>query len=322
MSNEKKQNSSQEGQHVMPPYAYYSQINAMGEDEINLMDYWRVLVKYKWLIVLVTSFFTVISIVVALLMTPIYRAEILLAPIVEEKSGAASALGQFGGLASMAGVNLGGNESTEQSLAVLKSRNFLDKFIKEEKLLPILFFDMWNKSTGSWLVESEENIPSMWDAYKLFSKTVLMSDIDVDSGLVTVSVEWKDPKLAAEWTNKLISRLNQQLRTTAVSEAANSINYLQEQLQQTSVVDMHQVLYRLIESETQKIMLAKVRDQYAFKVIDPAVAPEEKVKPKRSFIVLVGFLSGFIFSIFLSFLLSFISKQHEVERLSKNKIKN
>jgi len=84
-----------------------------------------------------------------------------------------------------------------------------------------------------------------------------MNSINKDSGLVTISIDWKDPELAAEWANNLIVRLNKKLRTLAVTEAESSINYLQEQLQQTSVVDMHQVLYRLIESETQKINVSQ-----------------------------------------------------------------
>ncbi len=314
MNNEKRQSASKDEQQAVPPYAYYPQPIVTDEDKINLMDYWWILIERKKLIIFITLIFTIASIVVALLATPIYRAEVLLAPMGDEESGgAASALGQFGGLASMVGVDVGSN-STEHSLAVLTSRQFLDVFFQEEKILPILFSDMWDDSSGQWILEEGQDPPSMWKAYKVFSKSILMSSIDKESGLVTISIDWKDPELAAKWANDLIVRLNQKLRTIAVAEAENSINYLQEQLQQTSVVDMHQVLYRLIESETQKIMLAKVREQYAFKVIDPAVVPEEKIKPKRAVIVVLGFLAGFMFSIFLAFLLSFIAKQREAAK--------
>ncbi|MCF6236974.1 MAG: Wzz/FepE/Etk N-terminal domain-containing protein [Gammaproteobacteria bacterium] len=311
MNNEEKQNSSKGTQQAVPPYAYYPQTISVEEDKINLVDYWWILMERKKLIVLITLLFTITSIVVALLMTPIYRAEVLLAPMGGEGSGgAASALGQFGGLASMVGIDLGSN-STEHTLAVLTSRRFLEVFLKEEKILPILFSDIWDDSSGQWILEEGKEPPSMWSAYKVFSKSILMNSINKDSGLVTISIDWKDPELAAEWANNLIVRLNKKLRTLAVTEAESSINYLQEQLQQTSVVDMHQVLYRLIESETQKIMLAKVSEQYALKVIDPAVMPEEKIKPKRAVIVILGFLSGFMFSVFLAFLLTFIVKQRK-----------
>ncbi len=311
MNNEKKQNSSQETEKVMPHYAYYPQANIVEEDKINLLDYWWVLIERKKLIILVTLLFTIASIVIALLTTPIYRAEVLLAPMGEEDGGgAAGALGQFGGLASMVGVDLGSN-NTEHSLAVLTSRRFLEVFFQEEKILPILFSDQWDDSSDQWRLEADQGPPSMWNAYKVFSKSILKSSTDKKSGLVRMTVDWKDPDLAAEWANNLVVRLNQKLRALAIAEAENSINYLQAQLQQTSVVDMHQVLYRLIETETQKIMLAKVREQYAFKVIDPAVVPEEKIKPKRAVIVVLGFLAGFMFSIFLAFLLSFIAKQRK-----------
>jgi LPS O-antigen subunit length determinant protein (WzzB/FepE family) len=48
----------------------------------------------------------------------------------------------------------------------------------------------------------------------------------------------------------------------------------------------------MIQSQTETIMLAKVREEYAFKTIDPAVVPEEKTEPKRALICVLGTLLG------------------------------
>jgi len=143
MNNEEKQNSSKGTQQAVPPYAYYPQTISVEEDKINLVDYWWILMERKKLIVLITLLFTITSIVVALLMTPIYRAEVLLAPMGGEGSGgAASALGQFGGLASMVGIDLGSN-STEHTLAVLTSRRFLEVFFKKKKRYCLFCFPIY-----------------------------------------------------------------------------------------------------------------------------------------------------------------------------------
>ncbi|WP_306462760.1 GNVR domain-containing protein, partial [Klebsiella pneumoniae] len=52
------------------------------------------------------------------------------------------------------------------------------------------------------------------------------------------------------------------------------------------------VLYKLIEEQAKTIMFAEVRDEYVFKTIDPALAPEEKAKPKRALICVLGTLLG------------------------------
>ncbi|MEW5755422.1 MAG: Wzz/FepE/Etk N-terminal domain-containing protein [Pseudomonadota bacterium] len=290
------------------PYGPYPMAYPV-EEEINLLDMWRTLMARKWLITGLTVLATAAALAVALYMTPVYRAEVLLAPVEEEQNGAASALAQFGGLASMVGVSLGGGGSTEHTLAVLKSRAFLDEFIQDNQLLPVFFARLWDAEKQAWAVDDPKGIPSAWDAYNVFTKGLLKTSVDKKSGLITVGIEWEDPEQAAQWANQLVARLNHHQRQAAIREAEKSLAYLNEQLGKTPVVEMQQMLYRLIEAETKKIMLAKVRDEYAFKVVDPAVVPEQKIKPKRALIVVLGFIAGLMGSIFLVFFLSFIQKQ-------------
>ena len=70
-------------------------------------------------------------------------------------------------------------------------------------------------------------------------------------------------------------KLNYHEQQLAINDATKSINYLREELNKTSVVELQQAIYRLLEkAQTKKIMLANVRDQYAFSVIDSAKVPE------------------------------------------------
>jgi uncharacterized protein involved in exopolysaccharide biosynthesis len=209
----------------------------------------------------------------------------------------------------MAGVNLGGGGgSTEEAIAILQSRKFLKSFIEEQRLMPILFVDLWDSDSQQWLVDIEEETPTAWDAYESFS-SILNISTDKKSGMVTLSIEWEDPEVAAEWANLLVVRLNKHLKQEAVQQAEKSIRYLKDQLATTSVVDMQQILYRLIEKQSNTIMLANVQEQYAFRVIDPAVVPEVRSKPKRMLIVVLGGVLGMMFSIFLAFFLNFLKSQ-------------
>ena len=62
---------------------------------------------------------------------------------------------------------------------------------------------------------------------------------------------------------------------------------------------MRAVLYNLLESEKQKAMLANVNENFALEVIDPAVSPEIREKPKRKLIVILGGLLGVFTGIFM-----------------------
>lgn len=303
--NENTQPPPSQGQQPVypPPYGYYPP-----EDEINLLDLWKVLVERKRLIFVITMLSTLIAIAVALLMTPIYRAEALLAPVSEEEGNKMGALAsQFGGLASLAGINIGGGGGgTEEAIAILKSRDFTNQFIKDMGLMPVLFDDQWDAATKQW--RNPEEPPTAWDAFKLFDAMRSVSTAK-DSGLVTLAIEWRNPEQAAEWVSQLINRINNKLRNQAIIEADSSIAYLEKELEQTNVVEVKQSFYSLIEAQTKNKMLANTRDEYAFKVIDQPVVPEEKIKPKRKLIVVLGFILGGMLSIFLVLFINFIKNQ-------------
>ncbi|XQF93037.1 hypothetical protein ACOBV9_02180 [Pseudoalteromonas espejiana] len=84
-----------------------------------------------------------------------------------------------------------------------------------------------------------------------------------------------------------------------VNEAIKSQKFLTEQLNTTKVADMRSVLYNLYEEQAKTIMFANVRDEYIFKTIDPAFAPEEKESPRRALICILGAIGGLLISIFL-----------------------
>ena len=65
------------------------------------------------------------------------------------------------------------------------------------------------------------------------------------------------------------------------------------------VIELRQGIYRLIESQIEMVMLANVRDEYAFKILDPAVPaePNQFIRPKRLMIVIVGFMLGLLLGV-------------------------
>ena len=278
---------------AIPDYA-----EPYGEDDsIDLLALWHVLVHYKHVLLGVFLIGMLLATGFAFLSTPIYRAELIMAPVSQEESGKLSSLaGQFGGLASLAGINLGskGND-VDRVLATLKSRAFLVPFLKQEM--------QRNNIAPLFATELTGEIPSTLDIYKIFSDDVLDIRKDNKTGLVTLGVEWRDPVLAARWANELVVRLNEHQRQMAITEAQQSIDYLNQQLDNTSVVDMQQAIYRLIESQTKVIMLANVKKEYVMQVIDPALAPEKPVRPQRSLILVLGAVLSAMLGIFIVFLL-------------------
>jgi len=276
------------------------------EAEISLIDIWRILGAHKWLVFGLTLVAALVSLAAALLMTPQYRAEVLLAPVNDLEDGQHSALslGGLGSIATLAGVNLDRKDKRNEAIATLRSRQFTEQFIAARKLGRVLFSDLWDEQHDRWNADAGKDIPTAWDMFDVFDKEIRRVSEGRSTGLVTLSIEWKDPQQAAQWANELVDSVNATLRQRAVEASNDAIAYLQEQLTRTSVVDLQQVLHRLIESEMKKIILANINEEYAFRVIDPAVAPDEPFRPRIVAMVVVGAVAGLVFGIIAALLLN------------------
>ena len=113
-------------------------------------------------------------------------------------------------------------------------------------------------------------------------------------------------KIAAKWVNDLVKQLNEELREKAITDSNMRVGYLEQELTKTSLKDMRSVLYNLLESEKQKAMLANVNKDFALEVIDPAVIPEIRQKPKRKLIVIIGSICGGFLGVFTIFFRQFL----------------
>jgi len=259
------------------------------EDEIDLLELWETIWSGRWLIVAITCLFTLSGIAYALLAPEVYRAEVLLSPT-EKKGG--GTLAQFGSLASLAGISLpGAGES--QGIAVLKSKDFARAFITDLNLMPLLV-------EGAYLGDQK---PDIRDAVAAFDGIRAVAE-DSSTGLITLSIRWKDPDVAAEWANALVTRLNDRLRLQAQEASERNVAYLQREIAATSVVSLQQSMGRVLEGEMQKLMLARGNEEFAFKVIDRATPPKQREAPKRTLIALVSMLAGG----FLGILVIFVRK--------------
>ena len=300
----------------------YQQRQLMADDEIDLRELWGIIWDGKWLILALTLVSGGGAAIYAKWQPNIYRAESLLAPAAGggAQSAAARLASQFGGLASLAGVDVGGGggDQTTIALAVLQSRAFLQEFIaRHELLIPLMAAKAWDSERGAWVIDpaiydekgqrwvrevkpGRSPEPSEWEAYKALSE-LLSVEQDKKSNLVTVAIESQSPEVAQQWVSWLVAELNGYMRQRDEAAAERTIAYLEEQITKTSLTDMQAIFFNLIEEENRRLMLTRVREEYSLATIDPAVVPEEKVKPKRALIAAVGVMLGGMLGVFWVF---------------------
>lgn len=304
------------------------------DDVIDLRQVWRAIWRGKWIVLGSIVTFSVASVFLALSLPNIYKAQALLAPSDDANGGGLSRMaGQLGGLASLAGINLGsaaGANKVSFAIEVLQSREFIGKFIEKHSILPALMAvkswdangneliydaDLYDPKSHIWVRKVDPPRipqPSFWEAFKVF-RSILSVAQDSETGFVTVSIEHRSPHVAKDWVELLVRDVNSVMKARDVAEAQRSVDYLQKQLHGVSVADMRTVFYQLIEEQMKTIMLAEVRDEYVFSTIDAAVVAEEKIRPKRALICLLGVILGGAAG-----LLIILSKSLIVERYSED----
>jgi uncharacterized protein involved in exopolysaccharide biosynthesis len=267
------------------------------QGNVDVVSLIEVLWRYRWAVIACTLLGIGASLYLALTARWIYQADVVVTQVNENANGLSSLTGSFGGLASLAGINLGaGNSSTIEAQTMLQSRFLAERFIEKHKLQAAL--------GGS-------PDATLWKAVDNFRRGVVKVSQQKEKGTMTVSVRWRDPKQAAEWANQYVALANDIMRNRALEESNRNIKFLNEKLATTSVLEVQRVMYSLIENEAKNHMLASTRSEYAFSVIDPAVTPEERVWPRRGLMLITGTVIGFVLGAFLALVFNFWQRRAE-----------
>lgn len=247
----------------------------------------------------------VLALAASFLVRPVYRSEVRVSLVIDlDKVGGAALGGALGGLASLAGIQTQTSSERAESLGVLASRSFGEEFLITEDLMPGLFPDRWDDAAEKWIPRRGKEVPSIREAFKAFSRRVRSIEEDKQTGLILVGMYWSDPVRAAELANRYVALANTTLRDRAIEEAKASLAFLDVELSNTQSIAVRESIFRLVEQQTKKIMLANVRRDYVFKVIDPAVASDgdDLARPRRLLMASVGAMLGLAFGILVGIL--------------------
>lgn len=377
------------------------------EEEINLLELLQVIVSRKMLIIKCCAAAFILSVCICLTLPNMYTATAkVLPPQKDSGSGMAAALlSQAGGLGALAG-GLGMGGTSDLYLGILKSRSVSDAVIQRLGLQKQL---------------EKKNSEDTRKAVEGLTKFQAGKD-----GIITISADYKDPKMAARLANTFVEELERRTVELNLSRAGNERSFLEKRLivarqeLKTAEDEMQhfQEKYKTIKADSQatatiqsiaaikaqivttEVQLAQLRnsmtdespevkrtlsalgrlrgqmaalsgsggdnaipslgnapgvgveyvrrlrelktqeavveqltkqfevakinearDNSSLQVLDTAVTPLRKSKPKRSLIVMLSTVTAFFISIFAAFILEYLSKlpPEDAERLDSIK---
>ena len=284
-------------------------------DEINIIELLAALWQGKWLIIALTSFFSISAVLYSLYLPDIYEPEALLSPVGSE--GRSSSSNSIGGLASLAGINLSSKPSGNSAKALEKVKTlsfFQDNILPNIHLPDLMAMQSWNADTNPMSYKSEYNqetktwneIPSAQESYDEFKDLMKFSQ-DYDSGFVTISIKHKSPHVAKEWIELIVNQLNYFFRTNDKQEAQLSMDFLNAQIAQTSYTEIKQVIAQLLQNKMQQLTLIEANEFYVFSYLDPPQVMEKRDEPNRASISILGFIFGGMLGILVVIIREFFS---------------
>ena len=182
------------------------------EEEVSLLDLLIVLAKHKMLLLGLPAAAAVVSVVVSLLLPNIYTGTTKVLPP-QQTQATSAVLAQLGSLASLAGGAVSGVKNpNDLYVGMLKSRTVADNLVQR--------FDLNKLYEQKFQSETRR---------RLASATLIVSGKD---GIITVEVDDKDPKRAADLANGYVDELFKLTKVLAITEASQRRLFFERQLEQ------------------------------------------------------------------------------------------
>ncbi|WP_404341333.1 Wzz/FepE/Etk N-terminal domain-containing protein [Pseudoalteromonas mariniglutinosa] len=278
--------------------------------EITIGFLVKTLWNNKFKVIIPTILVSVLAVFYAINKPNVYTATGVYTPAAQGDASSLSKLaGQFGGLASLAGVNIGGGaeDDTQVAIKFLSSRAFLQHFIGkhslQDELMAVegwdkaqnkLVYDtsLYDENTQQWVRTPPPNkkaTPTPWEAYEQLKK-MLQVQYDNKEGIISINLTYYSPYVAKEWLELIVKELNAFWKEKKLKKSDKLLEGLTKKAQETDVSELQGVFYNLIAEQTKNNLLAQVTDESVFESVGEVVLPEDKSAPSRALICVLAFI--------------------------------
>ena len=292
--------------------------------EITLGLFSKIIWSYRFFIILITFITSIFSVYYSLSLPNIYSSKSLIIVGDAEGRAASSLSASYGGIAQMAGINLGGGmaNKSEIVLETIRSREFLKNLITFDSVLPnLMAVDSYDESNNkiiynkniydakskSWVRDAPHNrskIPSYIEAYDYYIK-LLNIKFNKISGFISIEIKHQSPEFANDLSSLILNQVNFTAKKDDLNKADDALYFLNEISKSSQTTEVQEAINYLIANKLKSKMVASIDADYLIKVIDAPFIPEKKSLPNRPIICILGSLLGLFASVLLSLVHNF-----------------
>jgi tyrosine-protein kinase Etk/Wzc len=264
-------------------------------DEINLADYFRVILKYRRMIFWICAVTVIITAVVSMLLPKMYAATTSVVPPMDVMQKEALMAGGLSAAKSpMLRQIMDVTSIGDMYVGILQSRSVADALIDRFNLAEVYHIPKY-----------------ISDVRKELAKR---TSIKVASdGIVAITVEDRDPCRSASLANAYVDELDRQNKRLSIGQSTSKRVFLENRLreikQELSQIDsllsrdakIKEMLFELLTKEYEIAKIEEAKSMPTIQVLDRAVVPEKKCKPKTVRATLIAGIAGLFVSVFGAF---------------------
>jgi uncharacterized protein involved in exopolysaccharide biosynthesis len=292
--------------------------------------------KRKKFLIINGTVLIITLIILLFFVKPYYESSVVILPEYGSKS---NMLSQFSGLAALAGVKVGEAAPTEIYQNLLQSESVMapviyGRYLTKEYPDSVNLIQYFEIDTKDKNPEIQKRIRFL-EVNKLFTKTLISTDLDRMTKILTIKVTMPEAQLSADVVNKLVESLDLYIMTKRKSYAGEQRYYLEKRVEQikdslticeNKLRDFRELNRMIVQSPnllleqgrlmrnveiqqnvyielTKQLELAKIdeiKDAPILNIKENAQNPILKVGPKKlTILILIFFLSLLVSGIYL-----------------------
>jgi len=275
------------------------------DDEINFLDYIKVLRKHYRLIFIIVTVSVLATGIISFRSPEIYQATAAIIPASQMKEQTSMSR-----LAMKFGISTTPAANVSEIVRLLKSNILMERVIKRYNLLPVFF----KKDALQKMPEKSR----IWNGIR-YLKNIFTVKHNQREGIIELSAEFTDPKTAADIINYMLTELTDYMSGEARRVAETNRKYLESLINKNTDPLISQKIYSLIAKQIEMSMMAEVKDNFAFKILDPPKAPDRKIRPKIKKDILLSFVVSLFAAVFLAFFIEYIGNLKQRESPEKSR---
>jgi uncharacterized protein involved in exopolysaccharide biosynthesis len=278
------------------------------EDEIDLLDYLRVIWRYRWMVFVLCLAAMSVTVVVSFLKPRQYQSAVTIVPpldILQKESG--GGLGMLNNSLLRQMMDTAAGSISKMYVEILESREVADTIIDRFHLM-----------------DTYEHVRYRSDARKQFKKNTTVKT--TDGGAVKVTVLDRDPNRSAAIARAYIEELDKQNKRLSAGQATSKRIFLENRLKEVEAklsksdntlsreVETQERVYQILVEQYEMAKIEEARNMPTIQVLDPAVVPELPVGRGTIRKGMMAGLGTFMLGIFLAFSREYVVQARRREK--------